>query len=168
MFVTHHNTLDMQLFLRIAPELYLKRLTVGGFEKVFEINRNFRNEGVSTRHNPEFTMMEFYWAYADYHDLMDFTVQMFRFVANETLGTTAFQSQGVDYDFDKPFDRLSVIDAIVKYNEGVTKEELMTLEGARKVAERLKIHVDKHAGVGKAQITIFEETVEHRLIQQKS
>ena len=167
-FVTHHNTLDMQLFLRIAPELYLKRLTVGGFEKVFEINRNFRNEGVSTRHNPEFTMMEFYWAYADYHDLMDFTVQMFRFVANETLGTTAFQSQGVDYDFDKPFDRLSVIDAIVKYNEGVTKEELMTLEGARKVAERLKIHVDKHAGVGKAQITIFEETVEHRLIQQKS
>ena len=164
-FVTHHNTLDMQLFLRIAPELYLKRLTVGGFEKVFEINRNFRNEGVSTRHNPEFTMMEFYWAYADYHDLMDFTEQMFRFVANETLGTTAFQSQGVDYDFDKPFDRLSVIDAIVKYNEGVTKEELMTLEGARKVAERLKIHVDKHAGVGKAQITIFEETVEHRLIQ---
>ncbi|QGX41264.1 lysine--tRNA ligase [Permianibacter aggregans] len=164
-FVTHHNTLDMQLFLRIAPELYLKRLTVGGFEKVFEINRNFRNEGVSTRHNPEFTMMEFYWAYADYHDLMDFTEQMFRFVANETLGTTAFHSQGVDYDFAKPFDRLSVIDAIVKYNEGVTKEELMTLEGARKVAERLKIHVDKHAGVGKAQITIFEETVEHRLIQ---
>lgn len=164
-FVTHHNTLDMQLFLRIAPELYLKRLTVGGFEKVFEINRNFRNEGVSTRHNPEFTMMEFYWAYADYHDLMDFTEQMFRFVANETLGKTAFHSQGVDYDFAKPFDRLSVIDAIVKYNEGVTKEELMTLEGARKVAERLKIHVDKHAGVGKAQITIFEETVEHRLIQ---
>lgn len=164
-FETHHNTLDMKLFLRIAPELYLKRLTVGGFEKVFEINRNFRNEGVSTRHNPEFTMMEFYWAYADYHDLMDFTEKMFRFVAKQTLGTSQFHSQGVDYDFDQPFERLSVIDAIVKYTDGVTKEELMTLEGAREVAKRLKIHIDKHAGVGKAQITIFEETAEHRLIQ---
>jgi len=164
-FLTHHNALDMQLYLRIAPELYLKRLTVGGFEKVFEINRNFRNEGISTRHNPEFTMMEFYWAYADYHDLMDYTERLFKFVAEQALGTSQFHSQGVDYDFSKPFDRLSVLDAIVKYNPGVTKEELATLEGVRAVAQRLKVHVDKNAGLGKAQITVFEETVEAKLMQ---
>ncbi|MFN4292481.1 MAG: lysine--tRNA ligase [Permianibacter sp.] len=164
-FLTHHNALDMQLYLRIAPELYLKRLTVGGFEKVFEINRNFRNEGISTRHNPEFTMMEFYWAYADYRDLMDYTERLFKFVAEQALGTSQFHSQGVDYDFSKPFDRLSVLDAIVKYNPGVTKEELATLEGVRAVAQRLKVHVDKNAGLGKAQITVFEETVEAKLMQ---
>lgn len=164
-FLTHHNALDMQLYLRIAPELYLKRLIVGGFEKVFEINRNFRNEGISTRHNPEFTMMEFYWAYADYHDLMDYTERLFKFVAEQALGTSQFHSQGVDYDFSKPFDRLSVLDAIVKYNPGVTKEELATLEGVRAVAQRLKVHVDKNAGLGKAQITVFEETVEAKLMQ---
>lgn len=164
-FLTHHNALDMQLYLRIAPELYLKRLTVGGFEKVFEINRNFRNEGISTRHNPEFTMMEFYWAYADYHDLMDYTERLFKFVAEQALGTSQFHSQGVDYDFSKPFDRLSVLDAIVKYNDGVTKAELSTLEGVRAVAQRLKVHVDKNAGLGKAQITVFEETVEAKLMQ---
>ena len=164
-FLTHHNALDMQLYLRIAPELYLKRLTVGGFEKVFEINRNFRNEGISTRHNPEFTMMEFYWAYADYHDLMDYTEKLFKFVAEQALGTYQFHSQGVDYDFSKPFDRLSVLDAIVKYNDGVTKAELSTLEGVRAVAQRLKVHVDKNAGLGKAQITVFEETVEAKLMQ---
>ncbi len=164
-FLTHHNALDMQLYLRIAPELYLKRLTVGGFEKVFEINRNFRNEGVSTRHNPEFTMMEFYWAYADYQDLMDYTEKLFKFVAEQALGTHQFHSQGVDYDFSKPFDRLSVTDSIVKYNPGVTKEELSTLEGVRAVAQRLKVHVDKNAGLGKAQIMVFEETVEAKLMQ---
>ncbi|HEX4911888.1 MAG TPA: lysine--tRNA ligase [Permianibacter sp.] len=164
-FLTHHNALDMQLYLRIAPELYLKRLTVVGFEKVFEINRNFRNEGISTRHNPEFTMMEFYWAYADYHDLMDYTEKLFKFVAEQALGTYQFHSQGVDYDFSKPFDRLSVLDAIVKYNDGVTKAELSTLEGVRAVAQRLKVHVDKNAGLGKAQITVFEETVEAKLMQ---
>ncbi len=164
-FVTHHNALDAQMYLRIAPELYLKRLTVGGLEKVFEINRNFRNEGVSTRHNPEFTMMEFYWAYADYRDLMDFTEELFRFVALETLKTAQFHSQGVDYDFSKPFDRLPVVDSIVKYNDGVSKAELSTLDGCHAVAKRLGVHIDKNAGLGKAQIMIFEETVEHKLMQ---
>ncbi|NQD37344.1 lysine--tRNA ligase [Permianibacter sp. IMCC34836] len=164
-FLTHHNALDMPMYLRIAPELYLKRLTVGGFEKVFEINRNFRNEGTSTRHNPEFTMMEFYWAYADYQDLMDYTEKLFKFVAEQTLGTSQFHSQGIDYDFNKPFDRLSVLDAIVKYNPGVSKEELSTLDGVRAVAQRLKLHIDKNAGLGKAQITVFEETVEAKLMQ---
>jgi lysyl-tRNA synthetase, class II len=101
-FITHHNALDMQLFLRIAPELYLKRLVVGGFEKVYEINRNFRNEGLSTRHNPEFTMLEFYEAYADYHDLMDLTEDMLRRMATEVLGTTQIQYQGASYDFGGP------------------------------------------------------------------
>lgn len=164
-FATHHNTLDMPLYLRIAPELYLKRLTVGGFEKVFEINRNFRNEGVSTRHNPEFTMMEFYWAYADFRDLMTYTEELFRFVASETLGKTQFHSQGVDYDFECPFDRLSVVDSIVKYNEGVTHQDLQTLPACHALGEKLKVHIDKNAGLGKAQIMLFEELVEHKLIQ---
>ena len=164
-FQTHHNALDMKMYLRIAPELYLKRLTVGGFEKVFEINRNFRNEGISTRHNPEFTMMEFYWAYADYQDLMTYTEQMFRFVAEQTLGSCQFHCQGVDYDFSQPFARLSVVDSIVQYNSGVSKDELSTLAGVKAVADRLKLHIDKNAGLGKAQITLFEETVEAKLIQ---
>src|SRR4030067_153338 len=112
-FTTHHHSLDMQLFLRIAPELYLKRLIVGGFERVFEINRNFRNEGLSTRHNPEFTMLEFYQAYADYHDLMDLTEDMLRSLALEVLGTTAIRYQGQEYHFGKPFQRLTVQEAIL-------------------------------------------------------
>ncbi len=164
-FKTHHNALDMEMFLRIAPELYLKRLTVGGFEKVFEINRNFRNEGVSTRHNPEFTMMEFYWAYADYKDLMLFTERLFAFVAQQTLGTTVFHSQGIDFDWSKPFDKLSVLDAIVKYNDGVTRDELLTKEGCKAVAARLGVKLDPKGGLGKDQIVLFEETVEHKLLQ---
>ena len=115
-FVTHHNALDMELYLRIAPELYLKRLVVGGFEKVFEINRNFRNEGVSTRHNPEFTMMEFYEAYADYNMLMDFTEGLLRHAASQALGTEAFDYQGRVIDMSKAFDRLTIVEAIHKYN----------------------------------------------------
>src|SRR5213079_2615938 len=107
-FETHHNALDMQMFLRIAPELYLKRLVVGGFEKVFEINRNFRNEGVSTRHNPEFTMIEFYQAYADYRDLMNLTENMLRTLAQQVLGKTTITYQGRDYDLAKPFTRMTV------------------------------------------------------------
>src|SRR5690606_20220710 len=114
-FVTHHNALDMDLYLRIAPELYLKRLVVGGFEKVFEINRNFRNEGLSTRHNPEFTMLEFYWGYADYNDLMDLTEQMLRGMAKEILGTEVFTSQGESFDFSQPFTRMTVLEAILKH-----------------------------------------------------
>lgn len=115
-FITHHNALDMELFLRVAPELHLKRLVVGGMEKVFEINRNFRNEGLSTRHNPEFTMLEFYQAYADYHDLMDLTEQLIRELAQTILDTEQLTYQGETYDLSKPFKRLSVINAILEYN----------------------------------------------------
>ena len=120
-FITHHHALDMQLYLRIAPELYLKRLVVGGFERVYEINRNFRNEGLSTRHNPEFTMVEFYQAYADYRDLMDLTEDLLRGMAQTVLGTTTLVHQGDSYDFGQPFRRLSVRDAVMHFNEGVTR-----------------------------------------------
>src|SRR5665647_1295662 len=112
-FETHHNALDMKMYLRIAPELYLKRLVVGGFEKVYEVNRNFRNEGLSTRHNPEFTMVEFYQAYADYHDLMDLTEALLRGLAVDVLGKTLIEYQGEQYDFAKPFARLSVKESIL-------------------------------------------------------
>jgi lysyl-tRNA synthetase class 2 len=115
-FVTHHNALDMELYLRIAPELYLKRLVVGGFEKVFEINRNFRNEGISTRHNPEFTMLEFYEAYQDYHYLMDLTETCCATVADKVLGTTTVMYQGTEIDLGKPFDRLTMAQAIHRYH----------------------------------------------------
>lgn len=164
-FVTHHNALDMDLYLRVAPELYLKRLVVGGFEKVFEINRNFRNEGLSTRHNPEFTMLEFYWGYADYQDLMDLTEDMLRGLAESILGTSEVPYQGDVYDFGKPFDRLSVLDAIVKYNDGVTLEQLNDIDSASKLARSLGIDVKPSWGLGKVQIEIFEETAEHRLLQ---
>ena len=164
-FVTHHNALDMDLYLRIAPELYLKRLVVGGFEKVFEINRNFRNEGLSTRHNPEFTMLEFYWSYADHNDLMNLTEDMLRGLAESILGSTEVPYQGDVYDFGKPFERLSVVEAILKYNEGVTETQLSNLESAIELAEKLGIAVKPSWGLGKIQIEIFEETAEHRLLQ---
>ena len=164
-FSTHHNALDMELFLRIAPELYLKRLVVGGFEKVFEINRNFRNEGLSTRHNPEFTMLEFYWGYADYHDLMDLTEQMLRGVAESVLGSTTFTSQGVKYDFGQPFERMTVLEAILKYMPELTLEQLQSRESAVQVAEEVGIEVQPGWGLGKIQIEIFEEVAEHKLIQ---
>ena len=135
-FTTHHNALDMQLYLRIAPELYLKRLVVGGFERVFEINRNFRNEGLSTRHNPEFTMLEFYQAYAEYHDLMDLTEAMLRGIAQEVVGHSVITYQGEQYDFGKPFDRMTVVESILKFNPDVTLEQVSTREGAIKVAAR--------------------------------
>jgi len=164
-FVTHHNALDMELYLRIAPELYLKRLVVGGFERVFEINRNFRNEGLSTRHNPEFTMIEFYQAYADYHDLMDLTEAMIRRVAEQALGTLQFHSQGHDYDLEPGFARMSVEESILHYNPDLSAENIQSLEVATAVAEELKITVEKEWGLGKVQIEIFEKTVEERLIQ---
>ncbi|HAD64905.1 MAG TPA: lysine--tRNA ligase, partial [Alcanivorax sp.] len=118
-FITHHNSLDLDMYLRIAPELYLKRLVVGGFERVFEINRNFRNEGLSTRHNPEFTMLEFYQAYADHNDLMNLTEDMLRTLAQDVLGTTEIPYQDDVYDFGKPFARLSVFDSILQYNDDI-------------------------------------------------
>ncbi|MBO1518176.1 lysine--tRNA ligase [Oceanisphaera pacifica] len=164
-FITHHNALDMDMYLRIAPELYLKRLVVGGFEKVFEINRNFRNEGLSPRHNPEFTMMEFYWAYANYQDLMDFTENMLRTVTTQVLGNSVVQYGEESFDFGQPFARLSMKDSILEFNPEVTAEQLATLEAATAVAEGLKINVEKSWGLGRVITEIFEETVEHRLIQ---
>ncbi|MCK9532005.1 MAG: lysine--tRNA ligase [Gammaproteobacteria bacterium] len=162
-FVTFHNALDMELYLRIAPELYLKRLVVGGFEKVFEINRNFRNEGLSTRHNPEFTMMEFYQAYADYRDLMDLTEELLREVAAKVLGTTTVKYQGEEYHFGAPFKRMTVKESILHFNPALRPEQLDSLEEARKVAEALGIPLKPTYGLGKIQIEIFEKTAEHRL-----
>ncbi len=162
-FSTYHNALDMDLYLRIAPELYLKRLVVGGFERVFEINRNFRNEGLSTRHNPEFTMLEFYEAYADYRDLMDLTEEMLRDTAKTVLGTTMITYQGEQYDFAKPFTRMTVKEAILHFNEDISATDLESLDTARVIAERLAIPLKDSYGLGKVQIEIFEKTVEHRL-----
>ncbi len=162
-FITHHNALDMELFLRIAPELYLKRLVVGGFEKVYEINRNFRNEGLSTRHNPEFTMVEFYQAYADYHDLMDLTEALLRGVAVDVLGKTLIEYQGEQYDFAKPFTRMSVKESILHYNPDIGTPDLEDMAALRAHATRLGVQLKDSYGTGKLQIEIFEKTVEHRL-----
>ena len=163
-FITHHNALDMELFLRVAPELYLKRLVVGGFERVFEINRNFRNEGLSSRHNPEFTMLEFYQAYAEYQDLMDLTEEMLRGLAEMVTGQTVITYQGEDYDFGKPFDRMTVIESILHFNPALTNEQLNHRSGAQQIAETLGIPVKDSYGLGKIQIEIFEKTVEHKLM----
>ena len=162
-FATHHNALDLPMFLRIAPELYLKRLVVGGFEKVYEVNRNFRNEGVSTRHNPEFTMLEFYEAYADYNDLMDHTEELLRTMALEILGDTKVPYQGDVYEFGKPFARLTVKQSILFYNKDISEAELDDIDQARAIAERLGIPLKDGYGLGKIQIEIFEKTVEHLL-----
>jgi lysyl-tRNA synthetase, class II len=164
-FVTHHNALDQDMYLRIAPELYLKRLTVGGFEQVFEINRSFRNEGLSTRHNPEFTMLEYYWAYAAFEDAMDLTEDMLRKLTLEVLGSTTVEYQGQSYDFSKPFARLSVFDSILHYNPDIPAEKLADEAGARTIAEGLGIELKPAWGLGKVQIEIFEKTVEHLLDQ---
>ena len=164
-FITHHNALDLPMYLRIAPELYLKRLVVGGFERVFEINRNFRNEGVSTRHNPEFTMIEFYQAYATYHDLMDLTESLLRGIATDVVGSSSITYQGETFDFSQPFVRMSVRDSILHFNPTVTAEQIDTLEGAKAVAKSLHIPLKDSYGLGKVQIEIFEKTVEHRLLQ---
>ena len=165
-FETHHNALDMPLYLRIAPELYLKRLVVGGFERVFEINRSFRNEGVSTRHNPEFTMIEFYQAYADYHDLMDLTERLFSTLSTDILGTTEITYQGEAISLQAPFARLSMTDAIAQYAEGFDMARVNEREYlADYVANTLKQQVKEGFGVGKLQTIIFEETAEHQLRQ---
>lgn len=164
-FITHHNALDMELYLRIAPELYLKRLVVGGMERVFEINRNFRNEGLSTRHNPEFTMLEFYQAYADYHELMDMTEQLFKTLAEQVCGQSDITYQEHHIDFSKPFARMTVKEAIVHFNPEVTMTELDNIESAKAIANRLNIKLNPSYGLGKIQIEIFEATAEHRLIQ---
>ncbi len=163
-FNTHHNALDMPLYLRIAPELYLKRLVVGGFERVFEINRSFRNEGLSTRHNPEFTMVEFYASYTDYNELMDYTEELLKELAELAVGSTKVPYQGQEFDFGKPFARLSMKDSIVQYNEGIELSQLETIESATELANSLKIHVKEGYGLGKIITEIFEETVEEKLM----
>jgi len=162
-FITHHNALDMQLFLRIAPELYLKRLVVGGFEKVYEVNRNFRNEGLSTRHNPEFTMVEFYQAYADYNDLMDLTEALLRGMCVDVLGRTLIEYQGEQYDFAKPFVRMSVKESILHFNPDISAAELEDMAALRAHATRLGVPLKDGYGAGRLHIEIFEKTVEHRL-----
>ena len=163
-FKTHHNALDMELFLRIAPELYLKRLVVGGFERVFEINRNFRNEGVSARHNPEFTMMEFYWAYADYNDLIDLTEVMLRGLCEAVVGSTQINYQGETLDFSKPFQRLSLLDSITHFNPQISRSQLTDLNSITDLAKELKIEVKDIHGIGKIQMEVFEKRVEEKLV----
>jgi len=162
-FVTHHNALDMELFLRVAPELYLKRLVVGGVERVYEINRNFRNEGVSTRHNPEFTMLEFYQAYADYHDLMDLTEALLRGLARDVLGGESIDYQGERFDFGAKFTRLTVKEAILRYNPDITASDLENPDRAMAVARRKGIELAGSAGLGRIQMELFEATAEHKL-----
>ncbi|WP_312455957.1 lysine--tRNA ligase [Pseudescherichia sp.] len=164
-FITHHHALDQQMYLRISPELYLKRLVVGGFEKVFEINRNFRNEGISVRHNPEFTMMEMYEAYADYNDLIAFTEALFRHVAETVLGTTTVQYGDWTFDFAQPFARLTMTEAILRYGDGLVPADLATPDAALRLADRLGITVEAGWGYGRVITELFDAVAEKQLIQ---
>jgi len=161
-FITHHNTLKMDLFLRIAPELYLKRLVVGGFERVFEINRNFRNEGISIQHNPEFTMMEFYRAYATYHDLMDFTEELICHVAQEVCGGLKIPYGGKEVDLTAPWDRLTVREAVAKYGD-ISLEDIEDRDKLFAYAEKLGLELDKNIGYGKLLTEVFDEVAEPKL-----
>jgi lysyl-tRNA synthetase class 2 len=162
-FVTYHNVLDRQLYLRIAPELYLKRLVVGGFERVYELNRNFRNEGVSTQHNPEFTMLELYMAYADYNVLMDMLEQILRSLAEFLFGTPAVTYQGRTYDLEAPFRRASIEELVAQHNPGLDTGKLRDVEALRAHCTTLGIPVQPGFGAGKLLTEIFEKTAEHRL-----
>ena len=164
-FMTHHHALNMPLFLRIAPELYLKRLVVGGFDRVFEINRNFRNEGLSTKHNPEFTMLEFYQAYADYRDLILLTEDMLRTLVRKVCKADTVIFQDVTFDFSKPFAQMTLYDSILHFNPDIRAEELNDIGKVRLLAERLEIDVSPNDALGKIQTMIFENTVEHHLQQ---
>ena len=164
-FVTHHNSLDMALYLRIAPELYLKRLVVGGFEKVYEINRNFRNEGLSTRHNPEFTMLEFYEAYQDYRHLMSLTEELLRELTREIHGAGKVTYQGVELDFEKPFARMTMVESILQRNPELTEEIVGDLAKLSDYARSLGVKIESGYGLGKVQTEVFEKTVEENLAQ---
>jgi lysyl-tRNA synthetase class 2 len=164
-FITHHNALDIDLYLRVAPELYLKRLVVGGFDRVYEINRNFRNEGVSTRHNPEFTMLELYQAYATYHEIMDLTESMIRETAKSVLGTTKLAWEGAEIDVSPAFRRWRMEDAVLELNPEIKREELRNREAMAAHAKRLGVQVKPGYGWGKLLLEIFEKTVEHTLVQ---
>jgi len=163
-FITHHNTLDIDLYMRIALELHLKRLIVGGMERVYEIGRVFRNEGISTRHNPEFTLMELYQAYADYNDMMHITEEMISTIAQEVLGTQIITYQGTEIDLTPPWPRITMVEAVKQYS-GVDFNHIKTDEEARAAAAKLGIHVAKDAAIGNVLNEIFEEKVEANLIQ---
>lgn len=163
-FVTHHNALDLDLYLRIAPELFLKRLVVGGYERVFEINRNFRNEGLSTRHNPEFTMLEFYQAYADYEDLMDLTEDLLRHVAQAVLGSTTFSSSGETIDLAPSIERVTLLGAIESVC-GYTEPDLRDVDALRRIMNSLNLPAQADWGIGKLQLELFEARVEERLVK---
>ena len=164
-FITHHNALDIDLYLRVAPELYLKRLVVGGFDRVYEINRNFRNEGVSTRHNPEFTMLELYQAYATYNEIMDLTESVIRDTAQHVLGTTKLEWDGAQIDVGPAFRRWTMEDAVLEHNPEIRREELRDRAAMAAHAKRLGVQVKDGYGWGKLLLEIFEKTVEHTLIQ---
>jgi len=164
-FITHHNALDMELFLRIAPELYLKRLVVGGFDRVFEINRNFRNEGISTRHNPEFTMLEFYQAYATYHDFMDLTEKLFRELSMYIHGTTKITYQGTEIDFANPFLRITMKQSILQKQPAITEAQLDDITTARELAKQHGIELLPTMGLGAIHLAFFEKWVEKDLKQ---
>jgi len=164
-FTTHHNSLDMSLFLRVAPELNLKRLTVGGFERVYEINRNFRNEGVSTQHNPEFTMLELYRAYADYEDLITMIEALLKGMSQSILGTEQVDYQGEHYDFGKPFERMTVEEVVLKFNPEFDSAKLRNRDYLADFARQLGISVEDGYGSGKLLIEIFEKTGEDQLRQ---
>ena len=163
-FVTHHNALDIDMYLRIAPELYLKRLIVGGFERVYEINRNFRNEGLSTQHNPEFTMLELYWAYTDYLELMDLIERLLQGLADGLFAGRRLKYQGRDYDLGKPFTRITIEAALLERNPELEQGRLRDVPYLRSVCDRLDIPFKPHDGAGKLQIELFEKTVEHTLL----
>jgi lysyl-tRNA synthetase class 2 len=163
-FITHHNALDMDLFLRIAPELYLKRLVIGGFERVFEINRNFRNEGVSSRHNPEFTMLEFYQAYADYETLMTTTEEMFRHVFSKVKGTLQIEYQGNAIDFSPPWRRMTLAEAMSEIG-GLASDQQQDRESLLSFAAAHGLHLTKTENFGKIMTKLFDVLVEPKLIQ---
>jgi lysyl-tRNA synthetase class 2 len=163
-FTTHHNALDMPLFLRVAPELFLKRLVVGGFERVYEINRNFRNEGLSTRHNPEFTMLEFYQAYADYQDLMNLTDELLAELTQRACGSQQIVYQGIELDFAKSPQRVTMAESLARFG-GMDEASVDNVEHLRHQLEKQQLHMEDHWGLGKLQMEVFEANVEGRLEQ---
>jgi len=163
-FVTHHNALDLKMYLRIAPELYLKRLIVGGFERVYEINRNFRNEGLSTQHNPEFTMLELYWAYTDYIELMDLIERLLHGLADGLFASRHMSYQGREYDLAQPFKRITIEASLLEHNPELERAQLRDVPYLRAACARLGMGYAEHDGAGKLQIELFEKTVEHRLL----
>ena len=163
-FITHHNTLDIDLYMRIAPELYLKRLIVGGFEKVYEINRNFRNEGVSSKHNPEFTMIEFYQTYCNYKDMMSLTEKLLKYVVNQVKGVSTVSFQGTEINFDRPFKKITLLNSILEYRNDLTAEDLKSFEKITAFCNTNNIDISRYETLGEIQFALFEKYVESNLI----